>query len=395
MISSFYERIVGASPPSEMNKPKILCVGLVCLDIVQTCKVFPSEDSDIRCIDYRWQRGGNASNNCTVLSKLGSYPEFFGTLGGGHHLNFLKDDMHKYSIDFSHCPVVDSAGCPTSTVILSLNTGSRTIFHYNPDLPELTPDDFEKLNLDDYSWIHFEGRRCNVPRILTFMQSIECYNENLKATSPNKQTITVSVELEKASSELLDLLPYADVAFISKDFACDRGFSNMSETIRNIARDVKSGATIICAWGDRGAMARTPDSTIVQSPAFPPKKIVDSLGAGDTFTAAILHYLNNVKLSSGMKDKNITEDVVDINNDKVLLSKEDNTSMTSDCYNLTQKKPTIEHNKNIESLECSKTEFINQSVLQAAVTFACRTAGAKIGFRGYDDLQCSPIEFIS
>lgn len=48
MISSFYERIVGASPPSEMNKPKILCVGLVCLDIVQTCKVFPSEDSDIR-----------------------------------------------------------------------------------------------------------------------------------------------------------------------------------------------------------------------------------------------------------------------------------------------------------------------------------------------------------
>lgn len=48
MISSFYEKIVGGSPPPEINKPKILCVGLACLDIVQTCKTFPNEDTDIR-----------------------------------------------------------------------------------------------------------------------------------------------------------------------------------------------------------------------------------------------------------------------------------------------------------------------------------------------------------
>lgn len=74
------------------------------------------------------------------------------------------------------------------------------------------------------------------------MQLIENYNKKLKLIkSKNLLSITVSVELEKNNVELLDLLAYADVAFISKDFACSRGYSNMTETIKNIARDVKSG----------------------------------------------------------------------------------------------------------------------------------------------------------
>ncbi|CAD6229407.1 GSCOCG00006577001-RA-CDS [Cotesia congregata] len=193
MISTFYEKLVGSSQ-QESSSSKILCVGLVCLDIVQTCKNFPLEDTDTRCIDYRWQRGGNASNNCTVLSKLGSKCEFFGTLGTEHHLKFLKDDMLKYSIDFSHCPVIDKIGCPTSTVILSLQAGSRTILHHNPNLPELTIQDFEKLNLDNYRWIHFEvpkiGR--NIPRVLGMMQSIENYNSKLQSIKSNNNNIPIT-----------------------------------------------------------------------------------------------------------------------------------------------------------------------------------------------------------
>lgn len=67
--------------------------------------------------------------------------------------------MIKYSIDFDHCPIIERIGCPISTVILSLQTGSRTILHHNPNLPELTIEDFEKLNLDNYSWIHFEVKK--------------------------------------------------------------------------------------------------------------------------------------------------------------------------------------------------------------------------------------------
>ncbi|XP_014229868.1 ketohexokinase-like [Trichogramma pretiosum] len=362
MISGFYERIVGTSPPPEPNEPKILCVGLSCLDIVQICKNYPKEDTDQRCIDLRYQRGGNASNNCTVLSKLGQPCEFLGVLSNEQFSQFLQDDMRSHKIDFSHCPIIEDIGCPKSVVLLSLSTGSRTIIHHNQSNVEIKLQDFEKLNLEDYSWIHFEGR--NISEVILMMQHIEAYNKSLtqKETEDSKestqQPITISVEIEKMKVELLDLLPYADIAFVSKDFAKSRGYTNMSETLKCVSKDAKTGVTIFSAWADRGAMARAPDGTIIQSPAYPPHKIVDTLGAGDTFNSAILYYLNRAKLNS----KRNSEDTQLHVND-------------------------IQQNYNIESTEKSQTHFINRQVLQEAISFACKLAGAKIGMQGFDGLN--------
>ncbi|KAJ4918606.1 hypothetical protein JOQ06_022824 [Pogonophryne albipinna] len=68
----------------EYKKKKILCVGLVCLDIINVVEKYPEEDTDSRCLSQRWQRGGNASNSCTVLSLLGAPCAFMGSLSSGY-----------------------------------------------------------------------------------------------------------------------------------------------------------------------------------------------------------------------------------------------------------------------------------------------------------------------
>ena len=61
----------------------VLCVGLLCLDIVNICSHYPEEDGDMRASDQQWRAGGNAANSSVVLSLLGRPTEFMGTLGRG------------------------------------------------------------------------------------------------------------------------------------------------------------------------------------------------------------------------------------------------------------------------------------------------------------------------
>ncbi|XP_029161072.1 ketohexokinase-like [Nylanderia fulva] len=350
---------------------KILCVGRACLDIVHTCQQFPAEDSTQRSIDYRWQRGGNASNTCTVLSLLGQSCEILTCLCADEHDNFIQNDLRKYKIDYSHCPIVKGFGCVVATIILSLSTGTRTIVYHNQNIPELTVKNFEQLNLAEYSWVHFEGR--NIDEMLLMTQCIENYNKSLR-DSKNCMPIMISMELEnpKSGARLLDLLSHADLVFISKDFAKIQGFNNMKEVIHTIGQDTRFRGAIICAWGEEGAIARTPCGVIVQSPAFPPYSVIDTLGAGDTFNAAVLYYLNKSKVEFMCK-YNEAACVNDIN--KLCDDTFDSSAVVK------------QEIKQKENLEYNRTKFIDETVLHRAIRFACSVAGAKVGSKGYDFLD--------
>lgn len=101
----------------------------------------------------RWQRGGNASNVCTVLAELGAKCEFMGAFSTSKMFNFVIDDFVERGIRISNC-VFHECDAPISSIILS--GGHRTIIFSNTNLPHLLFDDFRKINLNQYNWIHFE-----------------------------------------------------------------------------------------------------------------------------------------------------------------------------------------------------------------------------------------------
>ncbi|XP_006239852.1 ketohexokinase isoform X1 [Rattus norvegicus] len=269
-----------------MEEKQILCVGLVVLDIINVVDKYPEEDTDRRCLSQRWQRGGNASNSCTVLSLLGARCAFMGSLAHGHVADFVLDDLRRHSVDLRYAVLQTEGSIPTSTVIVNEASGSRTILHAYRNLPDVSAKDFEKVDLTRFKWIHIEGR--NASEQVKMLQRIEQYN----ATQPLQQKVRVSVEIEKPREELFQLFGYGEVVFVSKDVAKHLGFRSAGEALKGLYSRVKKGATLICAWAEEGADALGPDGQLLHSDAFPPPRVVDTLGAGDTFNASVIFSLS-------------------------------------------------------------------------------------------------------
>lgn len=66
--------------------------------------------------------------------------------------------------------------------------------------------------------------------------------------------------------------------------------ASFHDEVGNITKFPFSGE-IVCSWGETGAACCTnvPNDVAILIPAVKPEKVIDTLGAGDTFLAALIH----------------------------------------------------------------------------------------------------------
>lgn len=226
----------------------------------------------MRAQSLRTVRGGNAANTAVVLSQLGHEVEFLGTLAEASETSVITDDFARYHVVHQSCPRL-AGKPPTSSIYLAGST--RSIVHYR-DLPELSAAHIEAVNLDGLDWVHFEGR--NVTEVGRMMGWVR----------EHKPDMFVSLELEKPRENIETLFPLADLMICSRHFARHFGHDDAQHFLRWMRKQVPQ-ACIIAAWGAQGAYALGADDVTRHAPAVPPPvQVIDTLGAGDTFNAAVI-----------------------------------------------------------------------------------------------------------
>ena len=254
----------------------ILAVGIATVDIINHVAVYPHEDDEVRALRQSVRRGGNATNTLVVLSQLGYDCHWAGTLADEPDSRLIIEDLARYRIDTRHVQHYHHGKVPTSYILLSEATGSRTIVHHR-DLPEYRSDDFFTIDIGSYDWIHFEGRNVVETRhMLQHLGEINC-------VSP------ISLEIEKPREGIDSLYAYADVLLFSRAFARVQGYEQPTDLF-NAIRPANHEALLFCAWGDRGAWLQTPAGEVVHVPAEK-RIVVDTLAAGDVFNAGVIHGL--------------------------------------------------------------------------------------------------------
>ena len=136
---------------------------------------------------------------------------------------------------------------------------------------------FRAIRLQDYDWIHFEGR--DVTALTTMLEDVH------RSGGP-----PCSLEVEKPRPGIEQLFGMVDLLLFSRHYAQARGHASAEALLHAVVPWQKP---VVCAWGKLGAWGCDDNGEIYYSPGGSSARVVDTLGAGDVFNAAMIDASRN------------------------------------------------------------------------------------------------------
>ncbi|WEJ63331.1 PfkB family carbohydrate kinase [Thiomicrorhabdus lithotrophica] len=254
---------------------KILGIGNAVLDIILTVDHHPKEDEELRAQNKQIETGGNVNNTLYVLNQLGHSTDICTTLAADSEAKQLISGLKARNISTEHTQKFIKGRTPTSFVTLNAQNGHRTIVHYR-DLPEISFDFFAKIEIEEYDWLHFEGRNTSqLPGMLNIAKTFLTYQP-------------ISLEVEKPREGIEALFSSVNLLIFSHHYAKAKGFKNGQALLESLELP---SVNIVCTWGTDGAWLKPINGSIEHIEAEVVNSAIDTLGAGDTFNAALIHSL--------------------------------------------------------------------------------------------------------
>jgi sugar/nucleoside kinase (ribokinase family) len=262
------------------NRFDVIVIGELNVDIIlNEIESFPAIGKEILAGSMSVTLGSSSAIFASNLSSLGSHVAFIGKVGEDNFAQAVLAALEKKNVDTSH--IIEST---------SLFTGATIVLNYGQDRANITyPGAMNDLRLEDIDF-GFLSKARHMHFSNCFMQPGIRYDLTTLFRKAKDLGLTTSFDTqwdpeEKWDIPLEKILPYVDVFLPNiQEFR----YLTKSSTIEEGIQKIKDFASfIVIKNGSDGAMAWDGNDLITQ-PAFRNDRVVDCIGAGDSFNAGFV-----------------------------------------------------------------------------------------------------------
>ena len=275
----------------------VTIVGDNCIDILMygLNEDLPCE-RELLATDMAIRIGGSGAITSHNLAALGSRVGFITALAGDDFGRICRTELSAAGVDLSHCPQ-PTASRAGLTVHLQ-HTELRHMFTYAGSIFDLCFDD---LDLDYLT----SSRHLHMPSYYLQQALTPCIPQLFAKLKSAGLTISLDPNDDPAGTWdrcILDALPFVDVLMPNEREAC------LIAAEPDLDRSIASLRTIvpllIIKRGSKGSSAYTRDEEW-HAPAEA-VRIVDAVGAGDSFNAGFLHaWIRERSIQSALRFGNV------------------------------------------------------------------------------------------
>ena len=144
-----------------MTKPRILFVGLSCVDHIWQVDRFPPTGSRTHSRSYRMQGGGPAATAAVTAARLGAQSELWAIHGDDANGRAAREELNRFGVDTSQLRMV-AGGTTWVSAVLVDEAGERYIFPYRgAGLPD-TAEGWDFSSVKNAACVLTDGRHPKV-----------------------------------------------------------------------------------------------------------------------------------------------------------------------------------------------------------------------------------------
>lgn len=278
------------SSSSEASRGNILCIGESLIDLICTDRGKSLSDGN----NFLKKAGGAPTNVAAAIAALGGQVALVATVGADPFGQHLIDVMHEFGVSTKYM-LRDEAHFTTFAFVSLMENGERDFYFNRGADGQLSTQQIEQINLDEFSILHFGSATAFLPGTLqtaykTLLQKA-LEREIFISFDPNYRHLLFKNNLQGFVDQSWYFLHNCHFFKVSDEEAMLlTNTTSLQQAVAVLLE--KTSAPFAITLGKEGTLLRKDTQTcIVPSIAITP---VDTTGAGDAFVGALLYQLSSI-----------------------------------------------------------------------------------------------------